>query len=158
MLDVRRASVRATSSGVVIDDPECFFTVTVDLDGTKLREIVIRDRNNGRITGRRLGKLPLQQIIHVAAAASATEATDAGETHYRMLATPKPPGVRSWPPAHYRAVLTVAEWAFHVKRDQLDTIAEFWSVSRRTAARWVSVARSSRTQPSQPSDQLQRRE
>src|SRR5690349_6332565 len=88
------------------------------------------------ITSTVLSLIPVRQIASVAASALAVE----GEAQYRMLAAPRPPGLRSWPPDHFQRVARVAAWARATGRTggAAGAMAEFWGVHYRTARRWIS--------------------
>lgn len=90
------------------------------------------------ITAAVLARLPMRQIAGVAASALAGE----GEAQYRMLAQPRPLGMRSWPPDHFERVSRVATWARATGRPggAAGAVSEFWSVHFRTARRWIATA------------------
>lgn len=147
-MDVSRAQLSNTGAMVQLTDPSFPFTVDVYLaDGTErpeIRGLVLWARPNEEdhtepITASVLAQLPVRQIASVAA--SALQGED--ETLYRMLATPRPPGVRSWPEDHFSRVARVASWAVRIGRPGgvAGAVSEFWGVDSRTARRWLSQAR-----------------
>lgn len=103
-----------------------------------LVEIGVKNKR-GAVTSTGLGALPLRQITVLAASA----VWGGDETLFRMLASPLPPGVRSWPPEHYERVRRVAVWASGSGRrgGAEGAVSEFWSVSLRTARRWLARAK-----------------
>ncbi len=141
-MDVSRAQVANIGDTVVLEDPSFPWRVQVRLSGESDRpvvtEFIVRSRNGEPITSAVLAQLPVRQIASVAASAMAGE----GEALYRMLARPRPHGVRSWPPDHFRRVASVAAWARQVGRPggAAGAVSEFWGVHYRTARRWISQA------------------
>lgn len=148
-MDVSRAQLSNTGDMVQLTDPGFPFTVDVYLakgtDRPEIRGLVIwarlddEDRPVEPVTASVLAQLPIRQIASVAA--SALQGED--ETLYRMLATPRPPGVRSWPEDHFSRVARVAAWAVRIGRPGgvAGAVSEFWGVDSRTARRWLSQAR-----------------
>jgi hypothetical protein len=142
-MDVSRAQLSNLGDTVVLDDPGFPWRVQVRLSGDATRpevtELVIRSRDEEPITATTLAQLPVRQIASVAASALQGE----GEAQYRMLATPRPQGVRSWPEDHFHRVVRVATWARRIGRagGSAGAVAEFWDVDYRTARRWLSQAR-----------------
>jgi hypothetical protein len=142
-MDVSRAQLQNLADTVVLDDPGFPWRVQVRLSGDSERpvitELVVRSRDEEPITASVLAQLPVRQIASVAA--SALQGED--ETLYRMLAKPRPPGVRSWPEDHFARVARVASWAVRIGRPGgvAGAVSEFWGVDSRTARRWLSQAR-----------------
>jgi len=96
-----------------------------------------------------MARLPTAQLLHVAAAQLAAVARDAhpNEAWYRMLATPKPRGSRSWGDDHWDRVLIVHQWASDTGRrgGGAQAVADLWGVSvNPTAYRWLAEARARR--------------
>ncbi len=90
------------------------------------------------VTPGRLAALPLRHLLHVAAAhLAAIHAPN--EVFYRMLAV-RPRGQRGWGDDHYRRVRQVAAWAAATGREGgvARAVADMWSVSVRTAYRWLA--------------------
>lgn len=139
-MDVSRAQLSNTGDMVQLSDPEFPWTVDVYLaEGTErpeVRGLVIWARNGQPITSTVLAQLPVRQLASVAASALLGE----GEAQYRMLALPRPPGSRSWPPDHFDRVARVGAWALATGRPggAAGAVAEFWGVHYRTARRWLS--------------------
>lgn len=142
-MDVSRAQLSNLGDTVVLDDPGFPWRIQVrlsaDAERPALTEMVIRSRDGEPITASVLAQLPIRQIASVAA--SAVQGED--ETLYRMLAAPRPPGARSWPLDHFRAVVRVASWARQIGRPggAAGAVSEFWGVDYRTARRWLSRAK-----------------
>lgn len=142
-MDVSRAQLQNLADTVVLDDPGFPWRVQVRLSGDSERpvitELIVRSRDEEPITASVLAQLPVRQIASVAA--SALQGED--ETLYRMLAKPRPPGVRSWPEDHFSRVARVASWAVRIGRPGgvAGAVSEFWGVDSRTARRWLSQAR-----------------
>lgn len=141
-MDVSAAQLSNLGDTVVLDDPSFPFRVQVRLSGDSQRptvtEMMIRARNGEPITSAVLASIPVRQIASVAASAMAGEA----EAQYRMLAAPRPHGVRSWPDDHFSRVARVAAWARQIGRPggAAGAVSEFWGVHYRTARRWISQA------------------
>lgn len=142
-MDVSRAQLSNSGNSVQLVDPEFPWTVDVytaqESESPHVRGLVIWARGDEPITSAVLSRLPLRQLASVAA--SALQGED--EAQYRMLAVPRQPGQRSWPPAHFYRVSQVAAWARRVGRSggAGGTVSEFWQVDYRTARRWLSRAR-----------------
>jgi hypothetical protein len=147
-VDVSRAQLSNTGAMVQLTDPGFPWTVDVYLaentDRPEIRGLVIwarpdADGASEPITASVLAQLPVRQIASVAA--SALQGED--ETLYRMLAKPRPPGVRSWPEEHFSRVARVAAWAVRIGRPGgfAGAVSEFWGVDSRTARRWLSQAK-----------------
>lgn len=147
-MDVSKAQLTNTGVAVTLVDPTFPWTVDVYLaEGTKhpeIRGLTIwarqnEDERSEPITAAVLAQLPIRQIASVAASALLGE----GEALYRMLATPRPSGARSWPDDHFQRVVRVASWARRIGRPggAGGAVAEFWAVDYRTARRWLSRAR-----------------
>lgn len=141
-VDVSRAQLSNLGDAVALVDPEFGWEVVVRLSEESERpevlEIsVVADPDDPQpITSSVLAQIPVRQIASVAASALRGE----GEAQYRMLATPRPPGLRSWPDDHFQRVARVAAWARATGRPggAAGTVAEFWGVHPRTARRWTS--------------------
>lgn len=140
-MDVSKTQVSNLGDEVVMVDPTWPWTVRAkvapDASGrAMITAMTIEARNGQPITATTLGEIPVRQICHVAASVLAGE----GEAQYRMLATPRPDGVRSWPPEHFQKVARVAAWARATGRPggAAGAVAEFWGVHYRTARRWIS--------------------
>lgn len=143
-MDVMAAQLSNLADTVVLDDPKFPWRVQVrlspDADQPSITELVVRSRDKEPITSTALARLPVRQIASVAASALRGE----GEAQYRMLAAPRPPGVRSWPPDHFHRVAMVASWARKTGRPggAAGAVSEFWGVHYRTARRWIAAASS----------------
>lgn len=140
VMDVSRAQLSNLGDTVVLDDPLFPWRLQVRLSDNSERpavtEMVIRARNGQPITSTVLAQIPVRQIASVAASALKGE----GEAQYRMLAAPRAPGSRSWPPDHFARVAQVAQWARSTGRPggAAGAVSEFWGVHYRTARRWIS--------------------
>lgn len=141
-MDVSRAQLQNLGNTVVLVDPGFPWRVQVRLSSDSERpavtELVVRSHNEEPITSTVLAQLPVRQIASVAASALQGE----GDAQYRMLAQPRPHGVRSWPPEHFQRVATVAAWARRTGRPggAAGAVSEFWGVHYRTARRWIAQA------------------
>lgn len=142
-MDVTAAQLTNTGDMVQLVDPSFPWTVDVYLTSNterpEIRGLVIWARDDEHpVNGTVLLALPLRQIASVAASALRGE----GETQYRMLAQPRPHGVRSWPRDHFRRVGLVASWARRIGRPggAAGAVSEFWGVHHRTARRWIAQA------------------
>ena len=152
LLDVDSAQVTRRSDGmVVVDDPAAPVVVSVRLDTTGGRPVpsvvTVQARHPGvRISAAMLSRLPLAQIVPLAAATNGSGHPD--EPYYRQLARPKPRGQRaSWDPGHWDRVLAVHDWALRVQRPGggARAVADFWGVTvNPTAYRWLKIARTRR--------------
>lgn len=143
VMDVTAAQLTNSGNMVQLTDPSFPWTVDVYLsDGTEWPEVkglVVWARDHSQpITAAVLARIPVRQIASVAASALRGE----GEAQYRMLAAPRPPGVRSWPEDHFRRVALVASWARKIGRPggAAGAVSEFWGVHYRTARRWIAQA------------------
>lgn len=145
-MDVSRAQLSNSGESVQLLDPDFPWTVDVYLVETtghpkpghrpKVKALVISARDDEHpITSSVISQIPVRQIASVAASAMAGE----GEAQYRMLAQPRPPGSRGWPPDHFQRVARVAAWARQTGRPggAAVAVAEFWDVHHRTARRWI---------------------
>lgn len=143
-IDIARATVGLSSSGVVIDDHEAPFVVTLHVSGAQIEKLTLTARNGASLPlqaqRKFLADLPLRDMLRVGAALTADE-TAPNETYYRQLVAVQD---RDW------AVLAVASWAVAVRRPggASGAIAEFWAVSQRTAFRWLARAREKAPAPS----------
>lgn len=142
-MDVSRAQLTNLGNTVVFADPAFPWRVQVrlsgDADRPAITEFIVRSQADEPITSTALAQLPVRQIASVAASVLLGE----GEALYRMLAKPRPPGARSWPPDHFERVVRVAAWARRIGRPggAGGAVSEFWAVDYRTARRWLSQAR-----------------
>ena len=138
-MDVSRAQLSNLGDEVALVDPAFPWSVRVRLSEGADRPVVlgltVESRDGSAITSTALAQIPVRQIASVAASALRGE----GEAQYRMLASPRPPGVRSWPPDHFQRVARVAAWARRTGRPggAAGAVAEFWGVHYRTARRWL---------------------
>lgn len=138
-MDVSRAQLSNLRDEVVLVDPEFSWSVRVRLSEDADRPVVlgltVESRDGSAITSTALAQIPVRQLASVAASALRGE----GEAQYRMLASPRPHGVRSWPPDHFQRVARVAAWARRTGRPggAAGAVAEFWGVHYRTARRWL---------------------
>lgn len=141
-MDVTAAQLSVQDDGAELVDPSFPWTVKVQLDRDAetptVLALTVSAREDQPITSTALAQIPLRQIASVAASAIKGE----GETHYRLLAAPRPHGVRSWPPDHFKRVAIVASWARQTGRPggAAGAVAEFWNVHYRTARRWIASA------------------
>lgn len=139
-MDVSRAQLSNAGNAVILVDPSWPYTLTVQMfpnsDRPEISRMEIRARDGAPITGEVLSQIPIRQLARVCASALMGE----GEAQYRMLARPRPTGVRSWPEDHYQRVARVASWARATGRPggAAGAVAEFWGVHHRTARRWLS--------------------
>jgi hypothetical protein len=152
-LDVTNARVsRLGGTGAVLfetDESPWQIRVWVGLVGRRrfLRRIRIDSRDPKLpITAARLARLPVRELLHIAAAQTAPEPGDSypDEVFYRMLAKPKPTGQREWDDEHWERVLAVYEWAKRVGRKGGGprAIADFWGIALNpTGFRWLQEAR-----------------
>lgn len=149
LLDVDRAQVsRAPDGAVVLNDPGAPWLVrvwVVDADGRAcISRIQVESRAGGAcVTAAKLARLPTAQILQVAAA-EVLGGGHGSEVYYRMLATPRGRGERSWGPEHYRRVLIVHDWATHAHRPGggAQAVADLWGVAKNpTVWRWLARAR-----------------
>lgn len=141
-MDVSRAQLSNLGDSVSLVDPQFPWEVLVRLSAEAgqpevLEMVIVADPADPRpITSTVLSQIPVRQLASVAASALAGE----GEAQYRMLAKPRPQGVRSWPDDHFERVARVAAWARRIGRPggAAVAVAEFWAVNPRTARRWLS--------------------
>jgi hypothetical protein len=149
-MDVSRAQLSNLGDAVVLVDPGFPWTVRVQVDHVDGRPAVtslaVEARDRQPITSSVLAQVPVRQLAGLVASALAGE----GESHYRMLAQPRPAG-QSWPPEHFERVARVATWARATSRPggAAGTVAEFWGVHYRTARRWIARLRASDRPPVQ---------
>lgn len=138
-MDVSQAQLSNLGDEVALVDPSFPWTVRVRLSQDAERPVIlglaVEAREGHAITSTVLAQVPVRQLASVAASALRGE----GEAQYRMLARPRPPGVRSWPPDHFQRVHRVAAWARRTGRPggAAGAVAEFWGVHYRTARRWL---------------------
>lgn len=150
-MDVSRAQLSNLGNAVSLVDPAFPWEVIVRLseraDRPQVLEMSITadPENPQPITSTVLSQIPVRQIAGVAASALRGE----GEAQYRMLATPRAPGTRSWPPGHFHRVATVATWARATGRPggAAGAVSEFWNVHYRTARRWLAHPRTAEARP-----------
>ena len=141
-MDVTAAQLSNRGDSIELIDPGFPFTVCVWLDESaerpEVKGIGISATQDEPITSATLAQIPVRQIASVAASVLAGE----GEAQYRMLASPRPRGARSWPPDHFTRVALVASWARRTGRQggAAGAVAEFWGVHYRTARRWIAQA------------------
>lgn len=149
LLDADKAQITRTPEGaVMVDDPGSPWIVHVWVHAVDGRACISRLSVEARgepvcVTAARLGRLPTAQILQVAAAEVLGDGHDA-EMYYRLLATPRPRGVRSWDADHYMRVLTVHDWAVRTRRPGggAQAVADLWGVALNpTAWRWLATAR-----------------
>jgi hypothetical protein len=141
-VDLSRAQLSNLGDSVSLVDPDFPWEVIVRLDSEAdrpevLELFVVADPDNPKpITSTALAQIPVRQIASVAASALRGE----GEAQYRMLAQPRPAGVRSWPTDHFQRVARVASWARRTGRPggAAGAVSEFWDVHYRTARRWIA--------------------
>lgn len=141
-MDVSRAQLSNLGDAVTLVDPsfpwEVLVRLSKDAGRPEVVELhVIADPDDPQpITSTALAQIPVRQIASVAASALKGE----GEAQYRMLAAPRPPGSRSWPPDHFQRVARVVSWARSTGRPggAAGAVSEFWGVHYRTARRWIS--------------------
>lgn len=156
-MDVTAAQITNTGTMIQLVDPAFPWTVDVYLSqGTERPEVCglviwarAEDDNHAEpITSAVLAQIPIRQIASVAASILAGE----GEAQYRMLASPRPRGARSWPPDHFIRVALVASWARRTGRPggAAGAVAEFWGVHYRTARRWIAQAAAEPSPPAVP--------
>jgi hypothetical protein len=148
LLDLDRAQVTRQGDGtVVVDDPQAPFAVAVAVDTSggraRLTRLTVEVRAAAaRLSAAGLARLPISQLVHLAAAAAGGGYPD--EPYYRQLAQPKQRGQRAWDAGHWSRVLAVWEWAEDVGRPGggAQAVADFWGVSRDpTVYRWLTLAR-----------------
>lgn len=141
-MDVSKAQVTSSGTSVQLVDPGFPWFVDVYLKSSADRPEVVgltvwaKANESQPITAAVLAQIPVRQIASVAASALKGE----GETLYRMLAQPRPQGLRSWPPDHFDRVARVAAWARQIGRPggAAGAVSEFWGVHYRTARRWLA--------------------
>lgn len=142
-MNVSNAQLSNTGDGIVLDDPAFPFRVRAhladDAERPTVTALTIESRGTAGITAGVLGQIPVRQIAGVAASALRG---GGDEARFRMLAKPRPEGVRSWPPDHFERVARVASWARQIGREGGETaaVADFWSVCPRTARRWIAAS------------------
>lgn len=139
IFDIARASNGLTDDGVVIDDPQAPFIVTIGVGliggAPRITALTITPRDEGPIRRSWLRELPLRELFQVAVAVG-YGAEVANESYFRRLAAG---GVA---PVENR-VMAVYNWAIQVNRPggPVKAIRDFWGVSRPTAHRWLRRAR-----------------
>jgi hypothetical protein len=153
LLAVDSAAVSSTLGGPVeFDDPACPWLVRVWTASDGRRSYISRLEVATRatlptveVTAARLARLPTAQLLHVAGAHA-----HPGEVYWRMLATPKPAGQRSWDAGHWQRVADVAAWATETGRagGARQAVADLWGVRPDpTAKRWLRAARAAARVP-----------
>lgn len=156
MIDVDRAQITRQSDGtVLVDDPAAPVTVAVQVDHSsgiaRATQVTVTARGPARISTSLMSRLPLPQIVSLAAATGGTGHPD--EPYYRQLARPKPRGARAhWDRGHWQRVLAVYEWAEKVDRPGggARAVAQFWNVTvDPTVYRWLKIARGKAPAPGQ---------
>lgn len=155
MIDVDRAMISRRDDGtVVVDDPQAPVIVAVRIDtatgSARASALTVEARwPTTRISAALLARLPLSQIVPLAASTSGGGHPD--EPYYRQLARPKPRGRRaSWDRGHWERVLAVYEWAIRVRRPGggARAVADFWGVTiDPTVYRWLKIARGDAPMP-----------
>lgn len=150
-MDVGRARINHTGDGaVVFDDPTAPWVVRVwPRTGPRGRYVArlrvdVRDPAVG-VTPGRLARLPVSQMLHLAAA-TAPGPAHPNEMYYRMLAQPKTG--RSWDDGHWERVLEVFDWAVETGRPGGGpaAVADLWGVALDpTVWRWLTKARRRQT-------------
>jgi hypothetical protein len=139
-MDVSRAQLSNVGDEVVLEDPAFPWRVTARVkagtDQPFLDRLIVEAREDATITSTALAQIPVRQIAAVALSATRGDA----ETQFRMLAKPRPPGMRAWPAEHYQNVKRVADWARSVgwEGGGAAAVAAFWRVHLRTARRWLA--------------------
>lgn len=157
LIDVGAAQISRDRTGAVtIDDPGSPLLVRIRVDTTtgpaRIVELTVTARHPaGRISATGLGRLPLTQIRHVAAATG----EHPNDVLWHAGVAPKPVGVRSWDRRHWDEVLDIHDWAIVTGRPGggPQAIADMWHVARNpTAYRWLrqAVAVTGRTPRSHP--------
>lgn len=146
LLAVDSAAVSSTLGGPVeFDDPACPWLVRVWTATNGRRtfiarlEVAVREQVTVEVSAARLARLPIAQLLHVAAAHAHPD-----EVYWRMLAVAKPAGQRSWDAGHWRRVADVAAWAVDSGRPggARQAVADLWGVrADPTAKRWLRLAR-----------------
>jgi hypothetical protein len=147
ILSLDRAAVSRCSDGSVrFDDPGCPLVVTLRVESgggrPRVASIRVDARDTTRITSKALSRLPIPQMLHLAALSQSS--THPNETHWRSMVRPKAYGKRGWPPEHWQLVWDVYRWAAETNRagGAVQAVADLWCVSTRpTAYRWVARAR-----------------
>jgi hypothetical protein len=146
MVDVGRVRIGHTSDGAtVFDDPGAPWVVRVwHRRGPRGRYVArlrvdVRDPGFG-VTAARLARLPVVQMLHLAAAEAGRRAHP-NEAYYEMLAQPRPG--RHWDDGHWDRVLEIFEWAEETRRPGggVVAVADKWGVTERTVWRWLAEAR-----------------
>jgi hypothetical protein len=149
-LSVDRATVTRTGDGsVTVDDPgfPLVLRVRVRPEGgrTQLLALEVSARGpDSRITAGALGRLPLAQVVHVAAHLTHAGSGHPNEAWYRQLAVPRPAGRRSWPAEHWPRVRAVYEWAEGTGRPGggMQAVADLWDIAvDPTVERWMARVR-----------------
>lgn len=156
-VDLSNAAVTVSDDGaVLIDAPDAPWLIHARTARAGRRlvlaELCVVTRDDGQelraaaITDTRLGRLPVRQILHVAATHQHA-AGDPAELYWRLAAQPKPPGARRWPDNHWPKVLAVYEWGRRTRRPGggVGAVCDLWQCSPRTAARWLATARARAT-------------
>lgn len=149
-VNISRAQVSLGAGGcVTFDDPTSSWVVKMWVGDAGGRPYIRRVRVDNRggpaagITASGLGRMPVAQMLQVASATSVAD-SHPNEVYYRMLATPRPVGQRSWDDEHWDRVLTVFEWARSSRRPGggQQAVADMWRVTvNPTALRWLAEAR-----------------
>ena len=149
VIDTESAQVGRTSDGaVVFDDSGAPWVVRVwpAAESGRIRRIRVDVRAGGQpITASALGRLPIAQMVAIAASSSAQtrgQQLHTNEVFYRLLAKPKQH--RSWDDGHWERVLTVFDWARLTRRPGggARAVADLWGVSvNPTVWRWLAEAR-----------------
>lgn len=147
-VELDRAQITRQTDGTVrVDDPQgtVSLAVAVDTSGgpARLTRLTVEVSQAAvRISAAGLARLPIAQLVHLAASAMGSGYPD--EPYYRQLARPRPRGQRGWDRGHWTRVLSVWDWAENVGRPGggAQAVADFWGVSRDpTVYRWLAAAR-----------------
>lgn len=149
VIDVDQAQITRQADGtVVVDDPQSPVRVTVRVDTAtgRARPVLVTveaTHPTARISAAALARLPLAQIVQLAAATTGGGHPD--EPYYRQLAQPKPRRRHAgWDPGHWGRVQAVYDWAVRVNRPGggARAVADFWGVTvDPTVYRWLKAAR-----------------
>lgn len=147
LLNIDRAQVTRDADGTIrVDDPGSPLAVGVNVDTSTGRARLVRleilVRETAGLSAATLARLPLQQLVHLAA--SRVGGGYPEEPFYRQLARPKGRGQRAWDTGHWSRVLAVHEWAESVGRPGggAQAVADFWGVAKDpTVYRWLGTAR-----------------
>lgn len=145
LIDLSQSQLTRNDNGTVtIDDPSSPLIIHVRCidNPVRITDLSIRSRHpSGMINTSSLLRLPLTEICQIISQTS----QHPNDAIWRMSITPKIPGTRTWPDAHWQEVLQVCAWAKETDRPggPVQAVADLWNVSRiPTAYRWIRHARS----------------